>query len=503
MYNKHPLLSRKSGVSQQVNKIDPSNMWKLGISLLDDLEHLKTQASPSVVLRTMLMSRFSLHSFSFYSVNRDRKVVSDLLTDKTVLMREETPFIKAMPVGKSCPEFQVFGRPEFDDGWTYIVPDEERILVLYVEDRRHLETVDLYALNFLTKIWYSQKKKQQFEDRISHFEEQIRKIRNIGEHLAKEHKFKQLLSSILLDAMEMVGAAKGHIMTYDNDKQELKLQIVHGMANPEIDQLINDGKIPMQGIKPGQGIQGKVFQSGESIKLDEITDHQDMGADEDIHSIICVPLRMNEVTYGVLYVTNKHSGLPFSETDLDLISILSANVAAVMDQEKLFKESVTDHLTGLFTRRYFEPKLDSELLRSVRYDRPVSILAIDADRFKNVNDTYGHQAGDAVLQRLATVMNSCLRHKLDVSARFGGEEFFVFLPETDSQGAFVVAERIRNTMEATHIHFEEYSIQITLSIGIACAPNQAKTSEELIKLADEALYMSKQSGRNQTTIYQS
>lgn len=226
-----------------------------------------------------------------------------------------------------------------------------------------------------------------------------------------------------------------------------------------------------------------------------------MGADEDIHSIICVPLRMNEVTYGVLYVTNKHSGLPFTETDLNLISILSSNVAAVMDQEKLFKESVTDHLTGLYTRRYFEPKLDSELHRAVRYDRPVSVIAIDADHFKEVNDQYGHQAGDAVLQRIATVMNSCLRHNLDISARFGGEEFFVFLPETDSQGALVVAERIRSTMEQTTIHHAEHHIRLTLSLGIATAPIQAKSSEDLIKLSDEALYHSKQNGRNQSTVY--
>lgn len=501
MYNQDSIIVRKCVVTKKVTKIDPSNLWKVGISLLDDLEHLKDQSTPSVVLRTMFMSKFNLHSFSFYAVNRDRKIVSDLMTDKIVLMREETPFIKAMPIGKACPEFQVFSRPEYGDGWTYVVPDQERILVLYVENRDHLEEVDLYALNFFAKIWFSQKNKKHFENRVEHFESQIRKIRNIGENLAKEHKFKELLSSILLDAMEMVGAAKGHIMTYDDDKQELKLQIVHGMANPDIDKLINEGKIPMQGIKAGQGIQGKVFQTGEPIKLDEITDHQDMGADEDIHSIICVPLRMNEVTYGVLYVTNKHSGLPFTETDLNLISILSSNVAAVMDQEKLFKESVTDHLTGLYTRRYFEPKLDSELHRAIRYDRPVSVIAIDADHFKDVNDKYGHQAGDAVLQRIATVMNSCLRHNLDISARFGGEEFFVFLPETDSQGALVVAERIRSTMEQTTIHHAEHHIQLTLSLGVATAPIQAKSSEDLIKLSDEALYQSKQNGRNQSTIY--
>lgn len=467
----------------------------MGISLLNELESIRSGASPVDVLQTLLNSRFNLFEFNLYLVNRDRHVIQDILTDKTVVMRHETHFIKSMPITHRCPEFKIYDRQESSGGWVYIVPNDTQTLVLYVDDKSSIERIDLHSLNFLLRLWFNQRKQYQLENKTKHFEEQILKIRNIGEDLAREHKFKELLSSILLDAMDMVNAAKGHIMTYDNDSKELKLQIVHGMANSEIDRLINDGKIPMEGIKPGQGVQGKVFDSGQPIKLDEVTTHDEI-IDDDIHSIICVPLRMNEYTYGVLYVTNKSSRVPFTDTDLNLISILSSSVAAVMDQEKLFKESITDHLTGLFTRRYFEPKLEKEVLRAVRYHRPISIIAIDADHFKKVNDQYGHAAGDAVLIRIAQVINSCLRYNLDVSARYGGEEFLVFLPETDSPGAKVVAERIRKKMEKTTIRSDEHRIKITLSVGVATAPHQAKDSRHLIQLADEALYTSKQSGRN-------
>lgn len=468
---------------------------------MDELEQLKSETPPSAVLRKLFISNFDLHSFSLYSINRDRKLVSDLLSDSTILLREETPFIKAMPIDKASAEYQVFSRPGFEDGWLYIVPDSKKVLVLYVEKRDLLKGTDLYALNFLVKIWFTQKRKSEFEDKIIHFQEQIKKIRTIGEHLAKQHKIKELLSKILKDSMEMVGAAKGHIMTYDEELEELKLQIVHGMANPAVDQLINEGKIRMEGIKPGQGIHGRVFESGETLKIDEITDHKELGADEDIHSIICVPLRMNEVAYGVLYVTNKQSGLPFTDTDLDLICILSSNVAAVMDQEKLFKESVTDHLTGLYTRRYFEPKLVAELLRAKRHNSDVSILAIDADFFKSVNDAYGHHSGDMALIEMANVINSCLRQNIDIAARFGGEEFFVFLPETGVSGAMLVAERIRAKMEATIIRCDEHRIRITLSIGVSHSRQQGISGPDLIRFSDEALYQSKSTGRNKVTLY--
>jgi len=168
----------------------------------------------------------------------------------------------------------------------------------------------------------------------------------------------------------------------------------------------------------------------------------------------------------------------------------------VRQRETQLRElAMKDPLTGVSNRRHFMEQLESELKKVVRHKRPLAFMMIDIDHFKSVNDTYGHHAGDMVLKGIANMIKSMLR-EVDCFGRFGGEEFAAFLPETDAASALVVGERIRNKIESAEWVVGDSKIICTISIGISAYLADDKKVEFLIKQADDALYLAKESGRN-------
>ncbi|MGL1933191.1 MAG: GGDEF domain-containing protein [Desulfotalea sp.] len=158
-----------------------------------------------------------------------------------------------------------------------------------------------------------------------------------------------------------------------------------------------------------------------------------------------------------------------------------------------------DSLTNLYNHRYFQEVLGREIARYQRYGKPLSLILFDIDHFKNINDTYGHPAGDKVLIAIAVAVNKAVRPS-DVVARYGGEEFAVILPETNFSGVKVFAERLRRCVQDVLVECDKYSIQVTISCGAAqVEPSVAITQSELIAVADKALYRSKAAGRNRVT----
>lgn len=170
--------------------------------------------------------------------------------------------------------------------------------------------------------------------------------------------------------------------------------------------------------------------------------------------------------------------------------------------EQTERSAVTDPLTGLFNRRFFGAAMEREVRRSRRYRLSFSLVLLDLDHFKQVNDAYGHLFGDIVLQRAARLVRQSIR-EADVGCRYGGEEFAVILPETDRVGAKAVAERIRQRVESAFggqpVRGRE--VVLTISGGIACHPEDGQTPESLVARADEALYLAKDAGRNWVAIH--
>ncbi|MFZ5515839.1 MAG: sensor domain-containing diguanylate cyclase [Candidatus Zhuqueibacterota bacterium] len=196
----------------------------------------------------------------------------------------------------------------------------------------------------------------------------------------------------------------------------------------------------------------------------------------------------------------------FTKNEITLFKKVSKEIAKVLDKTFLFRHtrelSITDELTGLYNRRYFNQRYEREVLRAKRYKRPLSVIMVDIDYFKNYNDINGHILGDEVLKKVANSLESNLR-KADIVARYGGEEFVILLPEIDKSQADQVAEKLRLAIEKGKFPREEYQPKgkVTISLGLATLPNDSSNSQELLECADRALYRAKANGRNCVATY--
>ncbi len=219
-----------------------------------------------------------------------------------------------------------------------------------------------------------------------------------------------------------------------------------------------------------------------------------------LRNLLALPLRSTTELECLLILLNK--GSDFTVVDEDsLFNFAFQSFYIISLQNKLAMLATTDGLTGLYNHRTFQTRLSEELLRAERYNKSIILLLLDIDHFKRFNDTYGHQTGDDVLKTIAKIIKGNIR-KVDFPARYGGEEFAVILPESNCDHAMIVAERIRTSVMDYPFYLKDGSrIQITVSIGISCFPNDATQKEDLIKKADTALYHAKNTGRNRVSLF--
>ncbi|HSO60645.1 MAG TPA: GGDEF domain-containing protein [Desulfobacterales bacterium] len=199
----------------------------------------------------------------------------------------------------------------------------------------------------------------------------------------------------------------------------------------------------------------------------------------------------------IIVRTNKRELAGFTEQDVHMLKAVADQAAVAVNKAQLWDMAVTDSLTGLYVRRYFKVKLQEEIHRAERYNKVLSVMMADLDHFKSVNDTYGHPAGDRVLEAIGKYLRKSIRD-VDILARYGGEEFVFLLPDTGKEAAFCLAERVRAGLAQLPVEGLQTP---TLSLGIASYPADAARPEELIRLADAALYAAKQAGRNLTVRY--
>jgi diguanylate cyclase (GGDEF)-like protein len=209
-----------------------------------------------------------------------------------------------------------------------------------------------------------------------------------------------------------------------------------------------------------------------------------------------VPLIFADRCMGVMLVRSDDPTRDWQDNERLLLSTVAGQVAVAVTQARLFaereKQALTDGLTNCHNRRSFEMQLEHDLQISIRNRQPVSLLMVDVDHFKRVNDTFGHDAGDTALRALADLLRKELRG-MDTAARYGGEEFAIILPQVGMEAAEQIAERVRASIERMKIPGVG---RITVSLGVATFPLHATSRDGLVSTADRALYKAKNSGRN-------
>jgi len=201
----------------------------------------------------------------------------------------------------------------------------------------------------------------------------------------------------------------------------------------------------------------------------------------------------------LLAVGRKISGEFFTKDDIEFLSVLTNIGGLALENAKLYSMAITDGLTKLYLQRYFVFKAEEEIKRANRYSQPMSILMMDLDNFKKINDTYGHLDGNRVLVLVADTIRKCTR-ETDIPARYGGEEFAVLMPMTDKNNAAIVAERIRASIQSKEIQLNDVTVKVTVSIGVASLPDDGSAANTILNAADDMLYQAKRSGKNQVSI---
>jgi diguanylate cyclase (GGDEF)-like protein len=268
---------------------------------------------------------------------------------------------------------------------------------------------------------------------------------------------------------------------------------------PSIDALAGSGVggDEARRVPRGEGLVGQVAASAQAASWSAGPSPL-AGAEPQAVTALAVPVLARQRLYGVLSLY-RSSGAPFGDGELDDVVGLARQAGAAIDTTYLHDEarrlSLTDGLTSLWNRRQFELRAAQELERAVRFRERFSLVIVDLDDFKAVNDTHGHLIGDAVLIETAQRLVDQTR-EVDTVARFGGEEFVLLLPQTDAAGAVRVAEKVRDEVAANPVITDAGALPVTLSAGVACHPDDGASIEALLGAADEALYAAKAAGKN-------
>jgi diguanylate cyclase (GGDEF)-like protein len=251
----------------------------------------------------------------------------------------------------------------------------------------------------------------------------------------------------------------------------------------------------------GEGLTGRVMSTGRALRIGDLRAAPELEPpDQRIRAFVGVPLDVYGAVEGVLAVES-HTADAFTGDDERLLRAIAAQVAVALESARLYELAMVDGLTGLYVRRYFDARLAEEVERSRRFGTEFSVVMMDIDDFKKLNDTHGHPVGDRLLRAVAEGVRKQMR-AVDTAARYGGEEFAMILPRTAMLDAYNQAERVRREIEELHVTAGDEVLRATASFGIASFPESGATSgEALVQLADTALYRAKRTGKNRVELY--
>jgi diguanylate cyclase (GGDEF)-like protein/PAS domain S-box-containing protein len=328
--------------------------------------------------------------------------------------------------------------------------------------------------------------------------EEMSLLYRVGLTLTAGLEIEQVLLSLFEECRQALPIDVFYVALFDAETGRIDFPLFYNETAFEVVSPLDIQNMP--------GLTGEVIRGRRTIAIPDLSEPGvaeqfsilHMGGRE-VRSYVGVPLILLDRVEGVISMQN-FSAHTYSPEQVRLLETIATQAAVAVQNARLYDQmkqmAITDSVTGLFTRRHFTALGRSEVERALRYDRHLSVLMVDIDRFKRVNDTYGHNAGDHVLQMVARMSLNALR-ATDIVARWGGEEFVIVLPEADLDGATLIGERIRRMVSECVTGFGEHAIRVTVSIGVATMNDHCCSLEVLIDRADRALYLAKEGGRNQ------
>ncbi|TMK79999.1 MAG: diguanylate cyclase [Actinobacteria bacterium] len=319
-----------------------------------------------------------------------------------------------------------------------------------------------------------------------------RSVRRLGEALRVTHvDMRKMLSVVLETALVAVEGKAGAVFLLSARRSEVYVKVGRHLA-PQI----AEQRIPL-----GRGLVGWAAEHRQAVLIPSTDAPVPEDPEPTEATALAVPLESQSQLLGVLVIYGRTNSVPFGNEDLETITSLARQAGVGIENVLLHQEaqrlSITDGLTGIWNYRYFQMQMAQHFAAAVRFEHRLSLLVIDIDRFKDVNDRYGHQRGDTTLIELARRVVMHTRLNIDTLARYGGEEFVLILPETGLQGARIVAEKIREEVAATPFGEDgDEPIGVSVSIGYASYPEHGLTQQALVDAADKAMYEAKARGRN-------
>jgi diguanylate cyclase (GGDEF)-like protein len=330
--------------------------------------------------------------------------------------------------------------------------------------------------------------------------DQVFTFYNISKIIASTNDFHEMIHMIMSTLRKSIPFDRVSLYLADESRQKMILTYFNGFE-------IRDET----SIGIGDGLPGRIVENGEHSHVHDLSLFYETfndfihfpGEEKRDGAYIGVALKSRNTTIGVIGIDSREKqGL--SVDDMDFMALTSHQISIGIEKASLFMKteqlSQIDGLTGLYNHRLFKEKLEQEVNKRIRTGKPLSLIMLDIDHFKQFNDNFGHQEGDAILKELAGIIRHQCRHTtMDACFRYGGEEFAVILPELELGIALKVADRMRKIVEnhPFRIKVKNPGMTLTISLGVAgLSGSDDARPEELLKKADEALYTSKRNGRN-------
>jgi len=336
------------------------------------------------------------------------------------------------------------------------------------------------------------------EAEVNRYTRQLETLFNIGTTVSQTLNLEELLVSVLDRVLKVTGVEIAGIFLLDEKTRELVLRASRGMSVS----FVREVKI----LSAGEGILKQVVETGkpllvENMSLEPRFNHHGTKKWR-VQSFAALSIMAKEKILGMMGI-GSYGHREFPDWEVRMLGTIANQIGMAIDNAQLYEHALelafTDGLTGLYNRRYLMDQIEREFIRAQRSKAPLSLIMIDLDGLKGINDRFGHHVGDSFLKEVARIVKANTRAS-DVAARWGGDEFMLLAPGTDSKGADKIAERIRAQVEHFKIKLEGEEAGITISAGIVSYPTNASVVPELVKKADEAMYCAKRAGKNRSYV---